>query len=79
MRTASSTGDGWVTGKACTGPRGRDGIYTRLVDPSGSAAPTTAWLLVGNLRILCGMDDVEIKKGVSLYEVGTLVYCSAFG
>lgn len=76
MRTAGSAGDGWVTGKACTGPRGRNGVYTRLVHPSSSAAPTTAWLVVGSLKVLCGVDDVEVKKGVSLYEVGTLVYCS---
>jgi hypothetical protein len=76
VRTAGSAGDGWVTGKACTGPRGRNGVYTRLVHRSSGAASTTARLVVGNLRILCGVDDVEIKKGVSLYEVGTLVYCS---
>jgi hypothetical protein len=43
-----------------------------------SAAPATARLLISNLGILRGMNDMKVEEGMSLNEMGALMYYSVW-
>src|SRR6266404_609322 len=78
MGIAKWARDRGINGKASTGSCGRNRIY-RLTHRGGGAAPATARLVFGSLRILCSMYDVKIEKSMCLDKVGALVYWRRFG
>ena len=78
MWIAGWASERWVNGKASTRSRWGSRIYTRLAHCGSSAAPATARLVIGNMRILCGMNNMKVEKGVGLNEMGALMYYSAW-
>jgi len=74
VRIADWASERRINGKASTRSRRGSRINTGLAHCGGRTATATARLVIGCLRVLCGVDDMKVEKGVSLNEVRALMY-----